>query len=108
MFLSFKNVSVLRAVNKAHKLPCQGSHNNLREEETQNARLIPAKNLKLIRVLHTIRTSFTIGPGSLHTLCAAYHFRQHLLDLFNFLEGGIPTERKADEGVSQVAADSQR
>ena len=83
MFLFFKNVSVLRRVNKAHKLPCQGSHNDLRKEETENARPIPAKNRKLIRVLHTICNSFTDNPDSLHTLCATNHFRQHALDVFH-------------------------
>lgn len=90
MFLSFKNVSVLRAVNKAHKLPCQGSHNDLREEETKIERLTPAKNLKLIRVLHTIRKSFTIHPASLHTLCAANHFWQRLFDQFDLRQRTLP------------------
>lgn len=97
MFLFFKNVSVLRRVNKAHKLPCQGSHNDLRKEETQNAIPIPAKNRKLIRVLHIIRKSFTDNPGSLHTLCATNHFRQHALDVFDFFHGVFSTKRETNK-----------
>ena len=108
MFLFFKNVSVLRRVNKAHKLPCQGSHNDLRKEETENARPIPAKNRKLIRVLHTIRNSFTNNPGSLHTLCATNDFRQHAFHMFDFFRCVFSTKRESNQRIRQLFANTQR
>ena len=108
MFLFFKNVSVLRRVNKAHKLPCQGRHNDLRKEETENTRPIPAKNRKLIRVLHTIRNSFTDNPESLHTLCATNDFWQHSLDVFNFILSVFPAKREANKRIRQLFANTER
>jgi len=108
MFLFFKIVSVLRRVNKAHKLPCQGSHNDLRKEETEIARPIPAKNRKLIRVLHTIRNSFTNNPGSLHTLCATNHFWQHLLNQFDLFDSIFAAKRESNERIRQLFSNSER
>ena len=108
MFLFFKNVSVLRAVNKAHKLPCQGSHNDLRKEETQNARPIPAKNRKLIRVLHTIRNSFTSNPDSLHTLCATNDLGQHSLDVFDIFNRILAANGETNERIRQLFSHAER